>query len=115
MWALTVGIKTPKRSARDGEARARTSVRYHTDIPVFPSASPCKRISLFGENQLRVQRRSLAPALSGHSHEKDPQKERDLVAVLQAVIREDQEEIRVRMAFLAKKYADAISDSKAAD
>ena len=39
----------------------------------------------------------------------------DLVAVLQAVIREDQEEIRVRMAFLAKKYADVISDSKAAD
>jgi hypothetical protein len=49
------------------------------------------------------------------ANEKDPQKERDLVAVLQAVIREDQEEIRVRMAFLAKKYADAISDSKAAD
>ena len=49
------------------------------------------------------------------ANEKDPQKEQDLVSVLQAVIKEDQEEIRVRMAFLAKKYADAISDSKAAD
>ena len=47
--------------------------------------------------------------------EKDSEKEQDLVSVLRAVIREDQEEIRVRMAFLAKKYAEAISDSKAAD
>jgi len=49
------------------------------------------------------------------ANEKDPQKEQDLVSVLQAVMKEDQEEIRVRMAFLAKKYANAISDSKAAD
>ena len=49
------------------------------------------------------------------ANEKDPQKEQDLVSVLQAVIKEDQEEIRVRMAFLAKKYADLIGDSKAAD
>jgi hypothetical protein len=49
------------------------------------------------------------------TNEKDSEKEQDLVSVLRAVIREDQEEIRVRMAFLAKKYADAISDSKAAD
>jgi len=49
------------------------------------------------------------------ANEEDPQKEQDLVSLLQAVIREDQEEIRVRMAFLAKKYATAISDSKAAD
>ena len=49
------------------------------------------------------------------ANEKDSEKEQDLVSVLRAVIREDQEEIRVRMAFLAKKYADAISDSKAAD
>jgi len=46
---------------------------------------------------------------------KDPEKEQDLVSVLRAVMREDQEEIRVRMAFLAKKYADAISGSNAAD
>ena len=49
------------------------------------------------------------------ANEKDPEKEQDLVSVLRAVIREDQEEIRVRMAFLAKKYADVISDSNAAD
>jgi hypothetical protein len=49
------------------------------------------------------------------TNERDSEKEQDLVSVLRAVIREDQEEIRVRMAFLAKKYADAISDSKAAD
>jgi len=49
------------------------------------------------------------------ANEKDSEKEQDLVSVLRAVIKEDQEEIRVRMAFLAKKYANAISDSKAAD
>jgi hypothetical protein len=49
------------------------------------------------------------------ANEKDSEKEQDLVSVLRAVIKEDQEEIRVRMAFLAKKYADVISDSKAAD
>ncbi len=49
------------------------------------------------------------------ANERDSEKEQDLVSVLRAVIREDQEEIRVRMAFLAKKYADVISDSKAAD
>ena len=49
------------------------------------------------------------------ANEEDPQKAQDLISVVQAVIREDQEEIRVRMAFLAKKYADVIGDSKAAD
>jgi len=45
----------------------------------------------------------------------DPQKEQELISLLQAVIREDQEEIRLRMAFLAKRYAAVISDAKAAD
>ena len=49
------------------------------------------------------------------ANEEDPQREQDLVSVLQAVIREDQEEIRVRMAFLAKKYANALSHPQAAD
>jgi hypothetical protein len=49
------------------------------------------------------------------ANEKDSEKEQDLVSVLRAVIKEDQEEIRIRVAFLAKKYANAISDSKAAD
>jgi hypothetical protein len=44
----------------------------------------------------------------------DPQKERELLSLLQAVIREDQEEVRLRMAFLAKKYAAVISDTNAA-
>jgi hypothetical protein len=48
-------------------------------------------------------------------NEKDSQKTEELISVLHAVIRDDQEEIRVRMAFLAKKYADVVSDSKAAD
>ena len=45
----------------------------------------------------------------------DSQKEQELVSLLQAVIREDQEEMRIRMAFLAKRYAAVISDAKAAD
>ena len=49
------------------------------------------------------------------SKENDPQKTEDLISLLQAIIREDQEEIRIRMAFLAKKYANVISDAKAAD
>jgi len=48
-------------------------------------------------------------------NEKDPGKVQDLISLLQAVIKEDQEEIRIRMAFLAKKYANALSDSQAAD
>jgi hypothetical protein len=34
---------------------------------------------------------------------------------LQAVVREDQEEVRTRMAFLAKNYATAIRETDAAD
>jgi hypothetical protein len=37
--------------------------------------------------------------------EQDPHKVSELMALLRAVISEDQEEIRTRMAFLAKKYA----------
>jgi hypothetical protein len=48
-------------------------------------------------------------------NEKDPGRVQDLISLLQAVIKQDQEEIRIRMAFLAKKYANALSDSPAAD
>jgi len=48
-------------------------------------------------------------------NEKDPGRVQDLISLLQAVIKEDQEEIRIRMVFLAKKYANALSDSRAAD
>ena len=46
---------------------------------------------------------------------KDPEQVQELVSLLQAVIRDDQEEARTRMAFLAKKYANFLSDSNAAD
>jgi hypothetical protein len=50
-----------------------------------------------------------------HNATDDPQKEQELLSLLRAVIRDDQEEMRVRMAFLAKRDADVISDAKAAD
>jgi hypothetical protein len=81
-----------------------------------PSASPWTKISLFGGRTSFVYNVDLLRQLCRDIvNEKDPEKEQDLVSVLRAVIKEDQEEIRVRIAFLAKKYADAISDSSAAD
>ena len=47
-------------------------------------------------------------------NEKEPGRVQDLISLLQAVIKEDQEEIRIR-SFLAKKYATALRDSQAAD
>lgn len=41
--------------------------------------------------------------------EKDPEKVEDLLCLLQAVIRENQLEVRTRMAFLARRYAAVIS------
>ena len=38
-----------------------------------------------------------------------------IISLLQAVIKEDQEEMRIRMAFLAKKYPAVVNDAKAAD
>ena len=49
------------------------------------------------------------------TREKDAQKSAELLALLQAVIREDQEEIRVRMAFLAKNYSIIGSESQASE
>ena len=48
------------------------------------------------------------------NEETDPLKTRDLVALLQAVLREDREEVRLRMAFLAKKYGIIESRSETA-
>jgi hypothetical protein len=45
----------------------------------------------------------------------DTQREEELLSLLQAVIEDDHEEVRIRMAFLRKKYGSAIRDSKAAD
>jgi hypothetical protein len=47
--------------------------------------------------------------------EKDPGRISELADLLQAVVKEDHEEIRVRMAFLLKKYGDAIHQTEAAD
>jgi hypothetical protein len=44
----------------------------------------------------------------------NPEKEQELVSLLQAIIKEDQEEVRIRMAFIARKYSSAISEGKAA-
>jgi len=49
------------------------------------------------------------------SNEEDPPKYAKLLSLLQAVIQEDQEEIRIRLAFLAQKYPVLCSDSDAAD
>lgn len=45
--------------------------------------------------------------------EKDSAKANDLIALLRAVIIDDQNEIRTRMAFLAKKYALAVESNVA--
>ena len=49
------------------------------------------------------------------TEEKDPPRVEELLHLLQAVIRDDQEEVRLRMSFLTRKYAAVVSDSKAAD
>jgi hypothetical protein len=46
--------------------------------------------------------------------ENDPEKAKDLISLLQAVIKDDQDEVRIRMAFLAKKYV-IVANSKLAD
>ena len=47
--------------------------------------------------------------------EEDPTKTQELISLLRAVLKDDQEEIRIRMAFLTKQYSDALSASKATD
>jgi len=47
--------------------------------------------------------------------EQDPDRVTELADLLQAVVKENHEEIRVRLAFLVKKYADLIEPGKAAD
>ncbi len=46
--------------------------------------------------------------------ENDSEKAKDLISLLQAVIKDDQDEVRIRMAFLAKNYV-IVADSKLAD
>jgi hypothetical protein len=49
------------------------------------------------------------------TEERDPPRVKELLHLLQAVIKDDQEEVRLRMSFLARKFAAVVSDSKAAD
>ena len=49
------------------------------------------------------------------TEEKDPPRVKELLHLLQAVIKDDQEEVRLRMSFLTRKFAAVVSDSKAAD
>jgi hypothetical protein len=49
------------------------------------------------------------------TREKNTQKSAELLALLRAVMREDQEETRVRMAFLTKNYSLLGSESQAGD
>ena len=56
--------------------------------------------------------RNLCKAIT---REKDGQKSAELLALLQAVMQEDQEQIRVRTAFIAQNYSHIGSESQAAD
>jgi len=49
--------------------------------------------------------------------EMDPEEVEDLISLLQAVIRDDIEEIQVRIAFMRQKYGSALAESpsRAAD
>jgi hypothetical protein len=41
--------------------------------------------------------------------ESDPDKSEELLSLLQAVIKDDQEEVKLRMQYIAKKYARALA------
>ena len=43
--------------------------------------------------------------------EKDSERVQELLSLLHAVLKDDQEEIRIRIAFLAKKYPIAIGEA----
>ena len=50
------------------------------------------------------------------AHEKDAKKTEELLELLQAVVKDDQEEVRTRIKFLARRYSNFLtSESKAAD
>jgi hypothetical protein len=45
------------------------------------------------------------------SSEKDPQKLEDMLAVLRVVVNDNQEELKLRMAFLVEKYGNVLHES----
>jgi hypothetical protein len=44
--------------------------------------------------------------------EQDPQKTLELASLLHAMIKDDQDEVRTRLSFLAQRYANLIDESK---
>jgi polyhydroxyalkanoate synthesis regulator phasin len=47
--------------------------------------------------------------------EKNPDRMKELLSLLHSIIKDDHEEARSRIAFLTKRYADILNDTKAAD
>jgi hypothetical protein len=47
--------------------------------------------------------------------EKDLGRMKELLTLLHAIIKDDHEEVRSRISFLTKRYAELLNDSKAAD
>ena len=46
------------------------------------------------------------------AEEQDPKKTGELVSLLHAMIKDDQDEVRTRLSFLAQRYANLIVESK---
>ena len=44
------------------------------------------------------------------ANETDPERSKELVALLQSVLRDEMEEIKVRMSYLSQRYGAAIAD-----
>ena len=77
----------------------------------FPSTRPNSSVS---EGERFVYNTNIVRQLCAEiAREKDSQKIQELHSLLHAIIREDQEEIRIRMAFLAKKYPIVVAEFQA--
>jgi hypothetical protein len=46
------------------------------------------------------------------AEEQDPKKTGELVSLLHAMIKDDQDEVRTRLSFLAQRYANLIDESR---
>ena len=96
----------------------KSVLRVNTETPVFRCRCHHRRIlsTLAGEMRAFVYNVELVQQLCQDiAAEQDSQKVQELLSLLRAVLKEHHEETRIRRAFLAKKYAEAISESKAAD
>jgi len=77
----------------------------------FPSTRPNSSVS---EGEGFVYNTNIVRQLCAEiALEKDSQRVQELHSLLHAIIREDQEEIRIRMAFLAKKYPIVVAEFQA--